>query len=66
MDHLTLRATLRIFESEHSSLNEGIMTDKVTAYVDAMKNVVRSIKNKKATTVVILSPRPVKSTFPGP
>ena len=46
IDHLALRGILRLFKPDYSSSTEAFMTDEATAYVEAMKIVVRVVKNK--------------------
>ena len=65
-DHLALRGTLRYFERDHPRLTEGFMTDEVTANIEAMKQVVRSVKNKKANAGVILVSPPGQIYLPRP
>ena len=66
IDHLALQRTLRYFEPEHSRLTEGFMTDEATAYIEAMKNEVRSVKNKKAPVGVIFVSPPGQIYLPRP
>ena len=56
-DHFALRGTLKFFEPEHLRVTEGFITDEVTAYVEVMSKITRSIKNKQSTNgTVFMSP----------
>ena len=56
-DHLALRGTLRYFEPDHARFTEGLNTDEVTAYVETMMNIARTVRSKKTTTrAVFVSP----------
>ena len=57
LDHLVLRCTLKYFEPDHPRFTEGFVTDEVTAYVEAMANTERTVRNKKATSgAIFVSP----------
>ena len=59
LDYLALRGTLKFFEPGHPRFTEGFVTDEVTAYVETMSNITRTMKNKKSTTgTVFMSPSP--------
>ena len=64
--HLALRGTLRYFEPGHPRLAESFMTDEITAYVEAMKNVTLSVKNKRATAGVDFVSPPGQIYLPRP
>ena len=57
IDHLALRASLKYFEGSNRRLTEELKTGEVVAYVEAMRNVIRSVQRKKPTVgVVFVSP----------
>ena len=49
LDHLALRGTLKVFEPGHPRFTEGFVTDEVTAYVEAMSHITRTMKSEKST-----------------
>ena len=55
LDHLALRGTLKFFEPGHPRFTEGFVMDEVTAYVETMSNITRTMENKKSTTGTVFT-----------
>ena len=66
IDLLSMRGTLKYFEPEHPRLSESFMPGEVTAVIEAMKNVVRSVKYKKTTAAVSSVSPPGQIYLPRP
>ena len=49
IDHLALQGTLKYFEPRHVRFTEGFVTGEVTAYVETMTNIARTMKNKTSS-----------------
>ena len=47
IDHLALRGSLRLFDTQSNRFTEGFVTDEVTAYIETMSYIVTTMKNKK-------------------
>ena len=63
-DHLALRGTLRFYEPDHERFTEGFVTDEVTAYVETLANIARTVKKKKATSGAIFVSPPIYMYLP--
>ena len=66
LDHLALRGTLKFFEPGHPRFTEGFVTDEVTAYVEAMSHITRTMKSKKSTTGTVFMSPPGYMSLPRP
>ena len=53
INHIALRRTLKYFEPEHVRFTQRFVTDEVTAYVETVANIARTLKNKKSATGTI-------------
>ena len=49
-DHIGLLCTLKNFEPDHTRFTEGFVKDEVTAYVETIANIARTVRNKKMTS----------------
>ena len=58
INHLALRTTLKCFEPRHVIFTEGFVMDEVTAYVETMANIARTMKNKESASGAIFMAPP--------